>query len=367
MNQKRPIIFVTVSMGGGGTERVISILANHYCKQNIPVTILLIADNRVEYELDKKIRVVNVSEATGGSLTGRVKRVCAIRKYLEMDPQARVIAMGTVTAMFTLLAGIGLKCDVVISERNDPNRLNHKPISNMAKFLRNLLYCRAKAIVLQTEDVKRCFPEYLVKKSVVIPNPLSHDLPDVNLNVERKKTVITAGRLTTQKNHRLLIDAFYEFYKTHPDYKLMIYGKGELEEELRSYIAKIGMDGKITICGFCNDLYTELQTNGIYVSSSDWEGISNSLIEALAFGIPTIATDCPVGGSRMFIQDGENGILIPVGDKESLINGLIRISENSRMATCFAEKSVKIRELLSVENIAQQWQRVASGNLGDGD
>lgn len=358
MNQKRPIIFVTVSMGGGGTERVISILANHYCKQNIPVTILLIADNRVEYELDKKIQVVNVSEATGGSLTGRVKRVCTIRKYLKMDPQARVIAMGTVTAMFTLLAGIGLKCDVVISERNDPNRLNHKPISNMAKFLRNLLYCRAKAIVLQTEDVRRCFPEYLVKKSVVIPNPLSHDLPDVNLNVGRKKTVITAGRLTAQKNHRLLIDAFYEFYKTHPDYKLMIYGKGELEEELRSYIAKIGMNGKITICGFCNDLYTELQTNGIYVSSSDWEGISNSLIEALAFGIPTIATDCPVGGSRMFIQDGENGILIPIGDKVALIEAMTEIIEDTSFSKRLSENAVTIRRQLSAEKIADEWMQL---------
>lgn len=355
MNQKRPIIFVTVSMRGGGTERVISILANHYCKQSIPVTILMIADNRVEYELDKKIQVVSVSEATGGSLTGRIKRVCAIRKYLKMDLQARVIAMGTVTAMFTLLAKIGLKCDVVISERNDPNRLNHKPISNMAKFLRNLLYRRAKAIVLQTEDVKRCFPEYLVKKSVVIPNPLTSDLPDVNLNAERKKTVITAGRLTEQKNHRLLIDAFYEFYKTHPDYKLMIYGKGELEEELRSYVEKIGMDGKITICGFCNDLYTELQTNGIYVSSSDWEGISNSLIEALAFGIPTIATDCPVGGSRMFIQDGENGILIPVGDKSALVSAMNKLVDDNAFAREISNKSVRIRNFLSVERIAELW------------
>jgi len=358
MKQIRPIIFVTVSMGGGGTERVISILANHYCKKNITVTILMIADNRVAYELDERIQIVNVSEATGGSLVGRIKRVIGIRKYLKRNPKARVVAMGTVTAMFTLLAKIGLRCDVVISERNDPNRLNHKPISKTAKLLRNFLYRGAKAIVLQTEDVKDCFPEYLVEKSVVIPNPLSDELPDAYVNTHREKTIITAGRLTEQKNHTLLIDAFCKFHKEHPEYRLKIYGKGELEEELKNYVQKIGMKEHISICGFCDDLYTELQTSGIYVSSSNWEGISNSLIEALAFGIPTIATDCPVGGSRMFIRNMENGILIKTEDEAGLTEAMTKITEDSEFALRLGENAIAIRTQLSTEKIADEWMQL---------
>lgn len=358
MKQMRPIIFVTVSMGGGGTERVISILANYYCQKNIPVTILMIADNRVAYKLDERIQIVNVSEATGGSLIGRIKRVTGLRKHLKSNPEARVIAMGTVTAMFTLLAKMGLKRDVVISERNDPNRLNHKPISKSAKLLRNFLYQRAKAIVLQTEDVKDCFPECLMKKSVVIPNPLSTELPEAYVNTNREKTVVTAGRLTEQKNHKLLIDAFCKFHKGHPDYKLNIYGKGELEEELKNYVQKIGMKEHISICGFCDDLYTELQSNGIYVSSSNWEGISNSLIEALAFGIPTIATDCPVGGSRMFIRNMENGILIKTEDETALIEAMNKIADDKVFAERLSEKAIAIRTQLSAEKIADEWMRL---------
>ena len=208
MKQVKSIIFVTVSMGGGGTERVISILANHYVNKNIPVTILMIADNRIAYELDNRIQVINISEATGGSLVGRIKRVTGLRDYFKKNKDADIIAMGTVAAMFTLLAKAGLRRNVVISERNDPNRLNHKPISKTAKLLRNFLYHGAKTIALQTEDVKECFPDYLVKKSVVIPNPLSTELPKTDNSIAREKTIITAGRLTEQKNHKLLIDAF---------------------------------------------------------------------------------------------------------------------------------------------------------------
>ena len=358
MKQMRPIIFVTVSMGGGGTERVISILANHYCQKNIPVTILMIADNRVAYELDNRIQIVNVSEATGGSLIGRVKRVTGIRKYLKDNPEAKVIAMGTVTAMFTLLAKMGLRRDVVISERNDPNRLNHKPISKSAKWLRNFLYRGAKAVVLQTEDVKECFPKYLVKKSVVIPNPLSNELPDAYTNTNREKTVITAGRLTEQKNHKLLIDAFCKFHQKHSDYQLKIYGKGELEEELKNYVQKLEMSERIVICGFCDDLYAQLQTNAIYVSSSNWEGISNSLIEALAFGIPTIATDCPVGGSRMFIRNMENGMLIHTNDENSLVEAMTKIAQDKEFARRLGENAIAIRTQLSVEKIADEWMQL---------
>lgn len=359
MKKIRPIIFVTVAMGGGGTERVISVLANYYAKQNIPVTILMIAGNEAAYDLDARIQLVQISEATGGSFWGRIKRVSRIRYYIKKHSSVIVIAMGTVAAMFTLLAKTGLCRDVIVSERNDPNRLNHKPIGKSAKLLRNILYRNAKAIVLQTEDVKKCFPNSVVKKSVVIPNPISDTMPKAYINNNRTKTIMTAGRLTEQKNHKLLIEAFSKFYLLHPEYRLNIYGSGELEGELNLYVQELSMDEHISICGFCDDLYTKLQTSGMYVSSSDWEGISNSLIEALAFGIPTIATDCPVGGSRMFINNMKNGILISPKDEKGLVDAMCRIADNQQLAEQMSVASIKIREQLSVDRIAKKWLDLA--------
>jgi len=349
------IIFVTISMRGGGTERVISVLANRMVSMGHKVTIVMIADPTIEYDLDKRICTVCVSKATGGSLIGRIKRIRSMRKVFLRDKNAKIISMGTVANLFTLVASAGLKNSITISERNDPNRLNHRPIKKYEVWIRNCLYRRADKIVLQTSEVKSCFPTYISNKCVVIPNPISSSLPDANIDGYREKSVISAGRLTEQKNHKLLIDAFCRFYKKHPDYYLNIYGKGELEEELKEYVKSNKMEGIINICGFCDDLYKKLQSAGMYVSSSDWEGISNSMIEALAMGIPTIATDCPVGGSRMFINSGDNGVLINVGDEMALANEMIRIAEDEGFARLLGKKAVRIRGELAVEKIIGKW------------
>lgn len=353
--EKKAVVFVTVSMGGGGTERVISILANKYCQMGIPVTILMIAGDQVAYELDDRIQMVNVSGATGGNLIGRVKRITKLRACFRENKDAAVIAMGTVAAMFALLAKVGLRNKIVVSERNDPNRLNHRPIRLAERMLRNVLYHGATKLVLQTEDVKSCFPNSLIKKSIVIPNPISELLPEADMNADREKTVISAGRLTEQKNHKLLLEAFREFEQNHPGYCLRLFGDGELKDELQEYIINSGLQNKACLEGFTSDLYSELQKGGMYVSSSNWEGISNSLVEALAMGIPTIATDCPMGGSRMFIDNRKNGLLVPIDDKDSLVKAMNYIADHDEMAKAMSEKAMKIREKLAVERIAQQW------------
>lgn len=351
----KKIIFVTVSMRGGGTERVISVLANRLVKMGYDVSIVMIAEPTVEYDLNEKIRVVCVSKATGGSFVGRIKRIWNMRREFSQERDAKIISLGTVANLFTLIAGWGLPNPIVISERNDPNRLNHRPIKKTEVLLRNCLYRSADRLVLQTFDVLECFPDAIRKKCVIIPNPISSLLPKANTSGNREKTVITAGRLTEQKNHKLLIDAFCEFHKEYPEYRLIIYGKGELEAELIKYIKTLNMESSISVHGFCDNLYTKLGTEGMYVSSSDWEGISNSLLEALAMGIPTIATDCPVGGTRMCIQDGVNGYMIPVRDKEALLDKMISLAEDIELRKMFSENAVRIREEYSEVVVTEKW------------
>ena len=103
------VIFVTISMRGGGTERVISILANRMVKMGYEVTIMMIAESGIEYELDSRIRCVCVSEATNGSLLGRLERIRNMRKEIKQDCGAYVFGMGTVASMFTVMAAFGLK------------------------------------------------------------------------------------------------------------------------------------------------------------------------------------------------------------------------------------------------------------------
>ena len=351
----KKIIFVTISMRGGGTERVISILANRMISMGYEVTIVMIADPTTEYSLDERICRVCVSKTTGGSLIGRIKRILNMRKEFAKDKTARIISMGTVSNMFTLAASFGLKNPIIISERNDPNRLNHRPIKKHEVWLRNLLYIRAEKLVLQTTDVLGCFPAFLRKKCEVIPNPVPEGMPEPFSIEEREKTVITAGRLTEQKNHKMLLKVFSQFSKQFPEYRLKIFGRGELETALQKQIGEMEMNDKISLCGFSSDLYGELGKGGIYISTSDWEGISNSLLEALAMGIPTIATDCPMGGSRMCIKDGCNGYLIPVQDEEALLKKMIQLASDTQLRKAFSQNAMKIREDFSATTITKQW------------
>jgi len=285
------VIFVTISMRGGGTERVISILANCMVKMGYEVTIMMIAESGIEYELDSRIRCVCVSEATNGSLFGRLQRIRNMRKEIKENADAYVLSMGTVAGMFTVMATLGLKNKVVVSERNDPNVFNGRPIRRVEEILRNILYSCAKYVVLQTVDTMDCFPEYLHKKCVVIGNPIPRDIPEPGKCEEREKTILDVGRLIPSKNHQMMIKVFGKFSEKFPEYRLLIFGDGSEKQNLQELINALNLQERVFLKGFSDSIYEELKKGGIYVSTSITEGISNSLIEALAMGIPTVATD----------------------------------------------------------------------------
>ena len=348
------IIFVTISMCGGGTERVISVLANEAAKRKQKVTIMMIGDDRVEYELSPEIDVICVSKATGGSLSGRIKRIKAMRKVMK-DNGGNVIAMGSSSAIFTLIAGLGLENKVVVSERNPPDRFNLKPISKGMKILRELLYGTADKVVLQTEDAKAFFGNKVKNKSAIIMNPLPQNVFDSRSDCVREKSVIESGRLVDYKRVDITVKAFAQFRKTHPDYCLKIFGKGPLEDEIQQVINELNIGECAKLCGFSNNMYEEFSKGGMYVSSSSCEGVSNAMMEALALGIPVIATDCPVGGSRLCINDGEDGLLIPIEDVEALSEAMCKMADNQKFAEQMARNAMKKSETWTVETVWDRW------------
>jgi len=354
----KQIVFVTISMAGGGTERVISVLANYYIEVGYGVTILMIGGNEVAYDLSYKIDIRQISAATNGSLLGRLERIKSLRNSIRDYDSPYVIAMGTVASMFTSFATIGVNCNLILSERNDPNRLNHKPISKKMKMIREFLYGTATRVVLQTEDSKSCFGKKVVAKSTVIMNPLPKEVYERRTDTAREKTIVASGRLIVYKGYELLISAFAKFSKIHENYKLKIFGKGELQDELQKQIDDLNIADKATLCGFSDDMYSELIKGGMYVSSSISEGVSNALMEALALGIPVIATDCPVGGSRMCIENEVSGILIDVGDEDNLVKNMCRLAENAELCDELTQNAMKKSEEWTVESVWDRWMEL---------
>ena len=341
------IVFVLPDMAGGGTERVVALLSNEFVKRGFPVTILLFAGSHTEYPLDKRVEVIVAGETSGGKISVRLKRLKAMRRFYKENKGCYIFAFSAMGAVFSALAAFGIPHRMLVSERNDPSRYEHGTV-------RNLAYLKAEKLILQTEEMRRLFPDKLQKRAVVIPNPVSSDIPKP-FRGERKKRVVSVARLQPQKNQKLLIAAFADFVRQHQDYELHIFGVGELEEELRRQAARLGIEDKVIFRGFSSNVKQEIWDSAMFVLSSDYEGISNSMIEALAMGVPVISTDCPVGGSRAYIKNGISGILTPVGDKEALTKAMMKVADSPQFAEILSQNGAKIKETYSLSRIADRF------------
>lgn len=303
------IVFVVPDMAGGGMEHVISLLANEYVKQGIDTAILSFAGTQQAYPLDERVETVSAGAPSGGSVKVRLQRLAFMRKYFKQNKDCYIFSFSTFGTGFIVMSTLGMK------RRRD-------------------------RLVCQTQDAVTCFPGALQKKACVIGNPVEKTLPERYEGVRRKK-IVTAGRLELVKNHHMLIEAFGMFEKTHPDYTLDIYGQGSLENELKDHAASLGLQDKVIFHGFCKNVKEEIRDCSMFVLSFNYEGVSNAMIEALAMGVPVIATDCPIGGSRTYIENGKNGVLVPVNDAFEMKNAMTSSADDEELSEKISMESQK--------------------------
>jgi glycosyltransferase involved in cell wall biosynthesis len=148
--------------------------------------------------------------------------------------------------------------------------------------------------------------------------------------------------LEKQKNLLLLIDAFALLYKEHPEYNLAIYGDGSEKKHIETYITKMLLEDCISVYESIPNIHEKIIDCAMFISSSDYEGLSNSMIEAMALGLPCVVTDCPCGGARMMITSYENGILVPVGDIQTMYEAMKYIIENPENQLLFQRMLQKL-------------------------
>lgn len=345
------IVFMIPNMTGGGTERIISLLSDAYVKRGYDVAIMQFAGYEHAYELNSKVEDFSVASRSGGNPFIVLKKIVRIRRFFRQNPDCRIFAFCVMGAVYGALTTWGMKRYLLVAERNSPDSCN-------IKKLRNWAYRRADRITFQTKDGIGYFPQDIAAKARVIPNPVDDSVPERYEGI-RDHRVVTVGRLHKQKNHALLLQAFTDFSARFPDYELHVYGQGELEEALKNQAKELGIDGKVVWHGFCADVREAIKNAGMFVLSSDFEGISNSMLEALAMGIPTISTDCPIGGARIYIEDGESGLLVPTGDRQALAEAMCRVAADRELSEKLSVNAAGIKEKYSLSGIAEEFLRAA--------
>lgn len=347
----KKVLFVIPSLSGGGSERVASILANKMSNKDYDVTVICLLKKEHTYFTDEKVNVIFIESDIKSRVKRNVSKFTQFVKALKKIKPDIVVSFTYDCSMITSLATRFIKTKLIISERNDPN---NDPSSSALRKVRNLLYKLGDGFVFQTFDARDYYGNKIAKNSVVIGNPLNEKLPQP-YEGKRDKRIVCVSRLAPQKNIKLLIDAFKNGIDKLDGYKLELYGDGPLRDEIDQYITDIGLEDRIIMKGYSKNVYADIQTADIFAIPSDYEGLSNSMLEALALGIPVIATNCPIGGAKMFIKSYENGILVEVGDLEGLTKELTNLANHEELKAKLSRESVKIRSILNPDKIVEQW------------
>ena len=353
----KKVMFVCQSLGNGGAERVVSVLTDELSEADYRVFILTMTKEKQVYNINENVEIVAPHKNYNAGILGKLQRVKIIRDEIIKHKIDVVVAFSYYNAMFSVIASYGLPVRIIGSERNDPAQLKNRKILNST---RNILYKKLDCLVCQTDEAKAYFPNKIQEKTTIILNPISASIIDPYCG-EKEKKIVTFCRLEPQKNLRMLIDAFEMLYEEYPDYELNIYGEGSERENLLNYIVSKGLVNVISIKPFCKDVHQKVMKATIFALPSNYEGLSNSMIEAMALGIPTVVTDCPCGGARMVIENNKNGIMVAVDDPKAMYEAFKKIIVSPKFAKELSNNGVKIRDKLNCKKIAKQWKKAIDG------
>mgnify|MGYP002508905440 CR=1 FL=1 len=344
------IVFVLPGLGKGGAERVVSELANEMTNRSYRVIVLLLDNNVIEYSLNPKIKVEFLAyDPTLSSIRRTRKRIRLLRNAIKRHQADTVISFLTSANILSCFACRKLKVRLIVSERSDPSC----NCSKKADMLRKSAYKYADGFVFQTDKAKAWFSKSIQNKSKIIKNPLNPKLPQVRQTWH--KEIVTASRLEKSKNIEMLIDAFAMLAESDTAYQLKIFGSGTLEAELKQYAQAKHCRNQITFMGMDNDWHHKVLDASLFVLSSDYEGMSNSLMEALAIGLPCIATDDRNGGARSVIEQDRNGILIPKRDTDALYHAMCQVLKDDAVKNRFSLEASKLKQSCDVSHICDEW------------
>jgi len=298
--------------------------------------------------------VLGESNSIPKRIVNLVTRVVSLRNALMSWRPDIIISFADQTNVLTLLATLGTRLPVIISERTDP-RLHR--ISRGWCVLRKLLYPRCAAMVAQTLSIgdwmKR---EYRLKSLRVIPNrALSPTEESDSERYEMEKPFLTSiGRLDQNKNFGLLIKAFAQIAPRHPEWHLVIVGEGPLRGELERLVNDLGLTGRVHLPGLVRSPKVILEQAELFVLPSKYEGFPNALLEAMAMGLPVISTDCC--GPREIIDHNVNGILVPRGDVDALTGAIEELIKDPKKREALTTEAQLVLERFNGEKIFQQWE-----------
>lgn len=356
----RKIVFHLNCLEQGGAERVVTNLANRFAKEGYQVIIATEWYGENEFQIDSEVRRVHVGLQEGDEkkhhLIQFLLRVKYLRKFLKQEKPDILIPFARKALYRGLMAAYFMKIPVLISVRTDPVG-HYDELSDKIQI--PILFPRADGCVFQTEGAREFFAPRLQENSRIILNPIHDKYIDVPKPEKRTKTIVQSGRLVDFKNQPMLIRAFVKVHEEHPEYDLKIYGGDSFDgtkEILENLIRENEAQDYVHLMGASDSLEKDLADAALFAFTSDWEGLPNALMEAMALGLPIVATDCPCGGPRTIMTNEVDGLLIPIKDERALTDGINRLIEDTELAERLGAQARKIADRANEQTVYEQWR-----------
>ena len=338
------IAFVCDTLGSGGAERVISTLSNEFVHREHNVSIVLLSKEAGNpfYKLESQISLVYLIKDADLKLSFFKKAKLLKKSLIEQKPDV-VISFLSYVCIYTWWALRNTKIPYIVSERNDPNQRQI-----IKQKLLNMSFKKSCGCVFQTEDSAEWYKRIVKNKSIVIYNPVYLSLlPDEPKTA--KNQILYVGRFNEQKNLFMLIDAFKLFKKNNPQYTLRMYGDGQLKPTVIDYVNKHGLTNDVTITESSNKWQEEECDSKLFVLPSKYEGMPNVLAEALCLGIPSVSTNCPIGGPKELKKLFPDTLILSEKITAESFAQAMQVGVKTK------NRHVKIPDELRVESIADQW------------
>lgn len=371
MTQSRSHLMIVIhSLQGGGAERVAVDMAAYWCARGCEVSLVTQTDADADaYRLPESVRrfALGLAHDSGGPLRAALSnawRIHVLRRIIRRTRPTVVLGMMTRGSVLAVIAARGLGARVIVTEHTHPPIQNLPPIWQR---LRRWAYPRADAVVALTHGTAQWLDAHLPGvQAQAIPNAVRWPLENVAplLPAERpagRRRLLAVGRLHPVKGFDCLLSAFALLAPHFAQWDLVILGEGAERTALEARRDALGLQARVSLPGRAGNVADWYAAADAYVLSSITEGLSNTLLEAMAAGLPCVAFDCDTG-PREIIRDGIDGVLVrPVQDCKALAARLAEVMDDAPLRARYAGRAVDVRDRFSTARVMALWERVFRG------
>lgn len=355
------IMFVIHALGYSGAGKMIVYLANYFSKIGYDVVLYVQEQEGKHYDMESGVRVYQETQFFRNYYTRHFRQIFQLRRRVKEIKPDIVISFRTNQNALAVLATRGRNIPVIVSERGDPYQY-----SDIVAKLKTWVINKAEGGVFQTKKAMQYYGKDLQERSVVIYNP--NTVVGIEQPEKRNNEIAYVGRFDIhQKRQDLAVDAFSLVADVIPDIKLVFYGAGKAQEQIKERVVHLGLENRVIFKGLVKDIPNSIKDSRLFLMTSDFEGMPNALIEAMACGLPCVSTDCSPGGASELITSGENGIVVPCGDAKAIADAMIHMLQSPEQAEVMGKKAQYVTELLHPDVIYGKWEKYVLNILENND